>query len=248
MFPIIPKSGPEYQPTTMPYRTRPGTGAARELLAQTTAASSMKMLRKLAAQMSVLIFDLISLAAGVAMIAADHQTIQTPSSTHQHSRRRIGHRSLRFLDSSYFIKVADWRRHCVCPCILYKNQGLSRQLQGNSGGQILVLNHYTDPLVTKSAPMAPTTEIEDSRSRDDCTEQPESFEDTSRTSGSMGSTTSERESERCLVVQSPLSSTASSGIGASSSFSVINYGSFGKPYYLLKAMNVRAHVIDKVKR
>ncbi|XP_021704590.1 uncharacterized protein LOC5575405 [Aedes aegypti] len=71
--------------------------------------------------------------------------------------------------------------------------------------------------------MAPTTEIEDSGSRDDCTEQPESFEDTSRTSGSMGSTTSERESERCLVVQSPLSSTASSGIGASSSFSVINY-------------------------
>nr|XP_029732978.1 uncharacterized protein LOC109433369 [Aedes albopictus]XP_029732982.1 uncharacterized protein LOC109433369 [Aedes albopictus] len=73
--------------------------------------------------------------------------------------------------------------------------------------------------------MAPTTEIEDSNSRDDCStdQSSQSFEDTSRTSGSLSSTTSERESERGLVVQSPLSSTASSGIGASTSFSVINY-------------------------
>ena len=60
----MPGSGPVYQPTTVSYETRPGTGAAGGLLAQTTAASSMKMLRKPAAQMSVLIFGLISLAAG----------------------------------------------------------------------------------------------------------------------------------------------------------------------------------------
>lgn len=60
----MPGSGPVYQPTTVSYETRPGTGAGGGLLAQTTAASSLKMLRKPAAQMAVLVFGLISLAAG----------------------------------------------------------------------------------------------------------------------------------------------------------------------------------------
>lgn len=65
----MPGSGPVYQPTTVSYETRPGAGSGNGsggggLLAQTAAASSLKMLRKPAAQVSVLIFGLISLAAG----------------------------------------------------------------------------------------------------------------------------------------------------------------------------------------
>lgn len=80
--------------------------------------------------------------------------------------------------------------------------------------------------------MAPTTEIEDSSSsRDD--HQSQSSEDTGHTFGSSSGSSSAAASEAgdsdrcCLIVRSPLSSAGSSGIGASSSFSVINY--VGKP-------------------
>lgn len=53
-----------------------------------------------------------------------------------------------FVLVALYIKVAEWRRHCVCPCGLSKKQGLARQLQGNNcGTQILPLNPSTDPLV-----------------------------------------------------------------------------------------------------
>lgn len=58
-----------------------------------------------------------------------------------------------------YIKVADWRRHCVCPCGLSKKQGLARQLQsGNGGTQILPLNPSTDPLVSHTQ-YAPVSEL-----------------------------------------------------------------------------------------
>uniref|UniRef100_A0A8W7P6L4 Uncharacterized protein n=1 Tax=Anopheles coluzzii TaxID=1518534 RepID=A0A8W7P6L4_ANOCL len=57
-----------------------------------------------------------------------------------------------------YVKVADWRRSCVCPCVLSKKQGLARQLQGNGGGQILALNPSTDPLVSHTQ-YAPVSEI-----------------------------------------------------------------------------------------
>lgn len=74
-----------------------------------------------------------------------------------------------------------------------------------------------------SRAMAPTTEIEDSSSsRDDCADhQSQTSEDTGRTFDS--SSEAGESDHRCLIVRSPLSSTGSSGIGASSSFSVINY-------------------------
>ena len=54
-----------------------------------------------------------------------------------------------------YVKVADWRRNCVCPCVLTKKQGLARQLQGNGGAQSLALNPSTDPLVgTQYAPVS----------------------------------------------------------------------------------------------
>lgn len=57
-----------------------------------------------------------------------------------------------------YIKVADWRRSCTCPCGLSKKQGLARQLQCPGGGQILPLNPSTDPLVSHTQ-YAPVSEI-----------------------------------------------------------------------------------------
>lgn len=67
-----------------------------------------------------------------------------------------------------YIKVADWRRNCVCPCVLSKKQGLARQLQGGTGGtQILPLNPSTDPLVshTQYAPVSELPRPEDEECR-----------------------------------------------------------------------------------
>lgn len=70
-----------------------------------------------------------------------------------------------------YIKVVDcWRRNCiVCPCSLSgrKKQGLARQLQGQSGGQIMALNPSTDPLVghTQYAPVSEIPRVEDEEER-----------------------------------------------------------------------------------
>lgn len=64
-----------------------------------------------------------------------------------------------FVLTALYIKVAEWRRNCVCPCGLSKKQGLARQLQGGSGGtQILPLNPSTDPLVSHTQ-YAPVSEL-----------------------------------------------------------------------------------------
>ena len=63
-----------------------------------------------------------------------------------------------FFYIALYIKVADWRRSCVCPCGLSKKQGLARTLQGPGGGQILALNPSTDPLVSHTQ-YAPVSEL-----------------------------------------------------------------------------------------
>lgn len=170
----MPGSGPVYQPTTVSYETRPGTGAGGGLLAQTTAASSLKMLRKPAAQMAVLVFGLISLAAGIVMIAsgsADYSDTEQHPETHPDGTTTPEEQLdiglivagvfitiLGFVLLGLYIKVAEWRRNCVCPYTFSKKQSLARQLQGNSGGQILALNPSTDPLVSHTQ-YAPVSEI-----------------------------------------------------------------------------------------
>lgn len=64
-----------------------------------------------------------------------------------------------FILIALYIKVADWRRSCVCPCGLSKKQGsLARQLQSGNGTQILPLNPSTDPLVSHTQ-YAPVSEL-----------------------------------------------------------------------------------------
>ncbi|XP_062562055.1 uncharacterized protein LOC134225742 [Armigeres subalbatus] len=72
--------------------------------------------------------------------------------------------------------------------------------------------------------MAPSNDYDDSCSQDGCSDTMRSSEHTGHKSRSSCSAIPEHDSERCLMVQSPLSSTSSSsGISASTSFSVINY-------------------------
>ncbi|KAL9692633.1 hypothetical protein quinque_015726 [Culex quinquefasciatus] len=188
----MPGSGPVYQPTTVSYETRPGPGP-ESLLAQTTAASSLKMLRKPAAQMAVLVFGLISLAAGIVMIAsgsADYSDTEQHPETHPDDGSTTPEEQLDiglivagvfitilgFVLLGLYIKVAEWRRNCVCPCTFSKKQSLARQLQGNScGGQILALNPSTDPLVshTQYAPVSeiPQRQEEEERAEPDAGQQ-----------------------------------------------------------------------------
>lgn len=63
-----------------------------------------------------------------------------------------------FVLIALYIKVAEWRRHCVCPCGLSKKQGLARQLQSGTGGTQLPLNPSTDPLVSHTQ-YAPVSEL-----------------------------------------------------------------------------------------
>lgn len=65
---------------------------------------------------------------------------------------------LGFVLVALYIKVAEWRRHCVCPCGLSKKQGLARQLQSGGGGTQLPLNPSTDPLVSHTQ-YAPVSEL-----------------------------------------------------------------------------------------
>lgn len=55
----MPSSGPVYQPTTVSYESRPG------LLSQTGSVSPLKILKKPIPQISLLIFALFSIAAGI---------------------------------------------------------------------------------------------------------------------------------------------------------------------------------------
>lgn len=72
-----------------------------------------------------------------------------------------------FVLLALYIKVAEWRRHCVCPCGLSKKQGLARQLQSGTGGtQILPMNPSTDPLVaTQYAPVSELPRPDDEERR-----------------------------------------------------------------------------------
>ncbi|XP_049295670.1 uncharacterized protein LOC125770301 [Anopheles funestus] len=166
----MPESGPVYQPTTVSFEARPSAGG---LLAQTTAVSSMKMLRKPAIQMSILVFGLIMFATGIALVAsgsADYSDAEqhpeiNPEGKVQEEQIDVGLIVTGAIITLFgiiflglYVKVADWRRSCVCPCVLSKKQGLARQLQGNGGGQILALNPSTDPLVSHTQ-YAPVSEI-----------------------------------------------------------------------------------------
>lgn len=63
-----------------------------------------------------------------------------------------------FVLLALYIKFAEWRRHCICPCGLSKKQGLARQLQSGTGGTQLPLNPSTDPLVSHTQ-YAPVSEL-----------------------------------------------------------------------------------------
>lgn len=63
-----------------------------------------------------------------------------------------------FVLIALYIKVAEWRRNCICPCGLSKKQGLARQLQSGAGGTQLPLNPSTDPLVSHTQ-YAPISEL-----------------------------------------------------------------------------------------
>lgn len=67
---------------------------------------------------------------------------------------------LGFALAALYVKVADWRRNCVCPCgSAAKKQGLARQLQGGGNGVgPVALNPSTDPLVSHTQ-YAPVSEI-----------------------------------------------------------------------------------------
>lgn len=166
----MPESGPVYQPTTVSFEARPSAGG---LLAQTTAASSLKMLRKPAAQVSILVVGLVLFAIGVALFAsgsADYSDSEQHPGINPDGKVQEERVDIVFITTGGFItlfglillglyvKIADWRRSCVCPCALSKKQGLARQLQGNGGGQILALNPSTDPLVSHTQ-YAPVSEI-----------------------------------------------------------------------------------------
>lgn len=132
----------------------------------------MKMLKKRVPQMILVGFALLSIAAGIVMIsngAVDYVA------TEEHKENETNFETREELDIGVviagvfaimvgfcllglFLKVSDWRRNCTCPCYLSKKQGLARQLQGNSAGQILALNPSTDPLVSHTQ-YAPVSEI-----------------------------------------------------------------------------------------
>uniref|UniRef100_A0A6B2ECG9 Uncharacterized protein n=1 Tax=Phlebotomus kandelakii TaxID=1109342 RepID=A0A6B2ECG9_9DIPT len=165
----MPASGPVYQPTTVSYEPRPGG-----LLAQTTSVSPLRMLKKPLPQALLLFVALLFVAAGVTMIANGAADFED---TEEH-KEELGMDAadttegvdigvvvggvfmtvFGFFLLGLYVKVADWRRSCICPCHLSKKQGLARQFQGSGGGQILALNPSTDPLVSHTQ-YAPVSEL-----------------------------------------------------------------------------------------
>lgn len=179
----MPSTGPVYQPTTVSYETR-----SSGLLAQTASVSPMKILKKPMAQIAILVFALLSIAAGVAMIvdgAADYADTEEYKDELGLKRNDTSEgidigvvvggvfiTIIGFCLLGFYIKIAEWRRNCVCPCYISKKQGLARQLQCSSGYaiksiQIMPLNPSTDPLVshTQYAPVSELPRPEDEERR-----------------------------------------------------------------------------------
>uniref|UniRef100_A0A0K8TL50 Putative conserved plasma membrane protein n=1 Tax=Tabanus bromius TaxID=304241 RepID=A0A0K8TL50_TABBR len=165
----MPSGGSVYQPTTVSYETRAGG-----LLAQTATTSPLKLLKKPIPQIALLILSLLLIAGGVIMIAKGAEDY---AETEEHKGELDVNASetaegidigvviggvfltiFGFCLVGLYIKVADWRRNCVCPCVLSKKQGLARTLNGNGAGQILALNPSTDPLVSHTQ-YAPVSEL-----------------------------------------------------------------------------------------
>lgn len=164
----MPAGGPVYQPTTVSYESRPS------FLTQTTSVSPLKVLKRPIPQIILLTFALIAIAAGIIMIAngaADFADTEEHKNEMDIDKKEsdegidigivIGGvfiTLLGFCLLGLYIKVADWRRNCVCPCNLSKKQGFARQLQGPCSGQVLALNPSTDPLVSHTQ-YAPVSEL-----------------------------------------------------------------------------------------
>ncbi|XP_055303791.1 uncharacterized protein LOC129569202 [Sitodiplosis mosellana] len=158
-----------YQPTTVSYEPRPGS-----LLSQTTAVSPLQVLRKPYVQLILLILGVLSITFGIVLIV-------NASDDYEHAEEHRGEQPMEMIETAeaidislivggilltlfgfvliaLYIKVAEWRRHCMCPCGLSKKQGLARQLQSGTGGTQLPLNPSTDPLVSHTQ-YAPVSEL-----------------------------------------------------------------------------------------
>ncbi|CAO1428847.1 unnamed protein product [Diamesa hyperborea] len=163
-----------YQPTTVQFENS-------GMHFQTSAGSRLKsFFRKTYMQVLLLILGLLFLTTGIvltASAAADYEDVEefkeNISSPVVEEETDIGLIVLGvfftifgFVLLALYIKVADWRRNCVCPCGSKKQ--FARQLQGQSGGgQILALNPSTDPLVshTQYAPVSEIPRVEDEEER-----------------------------------------------------------------------------------
>uniref|UniRef100_A0A1I8MAY7 Uncharacterized protein n=1 Tax=Musca domestica TaxID=7370 RepID=A0A1I8MAY7_MUSDO len=209
--------GPVYQPTTVSYEPRSssgnGSGGGMGFLGPASSMgvdSPLRIFRKPKPQVALLLFALIALAAGVAMLASgyvdwiedqeyvrqlkeqtppvnaventktDSAEQQTEESSTSETHEAVNPcveiplgiilggvfmTCLGLAAMGVYLKVADWRRSCVCPCPFFdKKQSLARQLQcqnvdGGCGGQgIMALNPSTDPLVSHTQ-YAPVSEL-----------------------------------------------------------------------------------------
>ncbi|XP_053947728.1 uncharacterized protein LOC129238572 [Anastrepha obliqua] len=166
---------PVYQPTTVSvsYEPRPGRNNSSRSIA-------CKLLSNPRFQIMLLLFGLITLATGIAVVAssiAGHIFINRNSkdladddAVMTCSQMPIG----MIISGAFFsatglfclgvyITVADWRRNCICQCPLFdKKKSLARQLQCQNGGVcgegIMALNPSTDPLVSHTQ-YAPVSEL-----------------------------------------------------------------------------------------
>ncbi|KAI8122697.1 hypothetical protein FF38_09076 [Lucilia cuprina] len=206
--------GPVYQPTTVSYEPRSGggngSGGGLGFLGPASSIgvdSPLRIFRKPKPQLALILFALISLAAGIAMLASGaadwiedqefvrQQQQQLPieqttddevSETQTEAVTPCVNIPLGILLGGVFmtclgivgmglyLKVADWRRNCVCPCpcpFFDKKQSLARQLQcqnvdGGCGQGIMALNPSTDPLVSHTQ-YAPVSELPSLRADDE---------------------------------------------------------------------------------
>ncbi|XP_075155870.1 uncharacterized protein LOC142229216 [Haematobia irritans] len=204
--------GPVYQPTTVSYEPRSnsgnGSGGGLGFLGPASSIDSpLRIFRKPKPQVALLLFALISLAAGIAMLASGwldwiedqeyerqlkEQTPTTSSGEQEEVTSETQTEAVSCVEIplgiilggvfmtclgiaalGVYLKVADWRRSCVCPCPFFdKKQSLARQLQcqnveGGCGGQgIMALNPSTDPLVSHTQ-YAPVSELPSLRAEDE---------------------------------------------------------------------------------
>ncbi|XP_037936825.1 uncharacterized protein LOC119670584 [Teleopsis dalmanni] len=175
-----------YQPTTVSYETRNGSGPLGLLGPTSSVDSPLRVFRKPRPQVALLVFGVISLAAGIAMLTSsiadwmegdEYDTTQSENdiSTCEPSLGLllggVFMSCVGFTAIGMYIKVADWRRNCVCPCpLLNKKQTLARQLQSQSNGECgqgaIALNPSTDPLVSHTQ-YAPVSELPSLRADDE---------------------------------------------------------------------------------